>query len=97
MPRLANAGYHVIAPDLRGYGRTDGAGVTFDDDLRPFRMLNEIQDMLALVSALGYQHLHLVGHDFGSGGVVVRGRSSRHLPFGRTDECTICWNGDSPV
>lgn len=66
MPRLAAAGYHVIAPDLRGYGRTDGASVTYDDDLRPFRMLNEIRDMLALVSAFGYRHIHLVGHDFGS-------------------------------
>ena len=66
MPALAAAGYHVIAPDLRGYGRTDGAGVSYDDDLRPFRMLNEIQDMLALVSAFGYRQIHLAGHDFGS-------------------------------
>ena len=66
LPALAAAGYHVIAPDLRGYGRTDGAGVSFDDDLRPFRMLNEIQDMLALVSAFGYRRIHLAGHDFGS-------------------------------
>ena len=66
MPRLAAAGYHVIAPDLRGYGRTDGTDVSYDDDLRPFRMLNEVRDMLGLVSALGYQDIHLVGHDFGS-------------------------------
>ena len=44
MPALAEAGYHVIAPDLRGYGRTDGTGVRYDDDLRPFRMLNEVRD-----------------------------------------------------
>lgn len=66
MPRLAAAGYHVIAPDLRGYGRTDGTDVGYDDDLRPFRMLNEVRDMLGLVSAFGYRDIHLVGHDFGS-------------------------------
>ena len=66
LPALANAGYHVMAPDLRGYGRTDGTGVGYDDDLRPFRMLNEIRDMLSLVSAFGYRQVHLAGHDFGS-------------------------------
>ena len=66
MPRLAAAGYHVIAPDLRGYGRTDGTDVSYDDDLRPFRMMNEVRDMLALVSAFGYRDIDLVGHDFGS-------------------------------
>ena len=66
MPRLAAAGYHVIAPDLRGYGRTDGTDVSYDDDLSPFRMLNEVRDMLGLVSAFGYRDIHLVGHDFGA-------------------------------
>ncbi len=66
MPVLASAGYHVVAPDLRGYGRTDGTDVSYDDDLRPFRMINEIRDMLALVSAFGHRRVHLVGHDFGS-------------------------------
>ena len=37
---IASAGYHVIAPDLRGYGRTSGTDVAFDDDLAPFRTLN---------------------------------------------------------
>ena len=66
MPALAAAGYHVMAPDLRGYGRSDGTGVGYDDDLRPFRMLNEVRDMLSLVAAFGYRQVHLAGHDFGS-------------------------------
>ena len=66
MPALAAEGYHVLAPDLRGYGRTDGAGVDYDADLRPFRMLNHVRDMLGLVSAFGYREVHLAGHDFGS-------------------------------
>jgi pimeloyl-ACP methyl ester carboxylesterase len=64
---LAAAGYHVIAPDLRGYGRTSGTDVTFDDDLSPWRTLNEVTDMVALVSAFGYRSVAaVVGHDFGS-------------------------------
>jgi pimeloyl-ACP methyl ester carboxylesterase len=64
---IAAAGYHVIAPDLRGYGRTGGTEVKFDDDLSPWRTLNEVTDMVALVSAFGYRSVAaVVGHDFGS-------------------------------
>src|SRR5438067_1310644 len=64
---IAAAGYHVIAPDLRGYGRTSGTDVKFDDDLSPWRTLNEVTDMVALVSAFGYRAVSaVVGHDFGS-------------------------------
>ncbi|MFN7932908.1 MAG: alpha/beta fold hydrolase [Bryobacteraceae bacterium] len=66
LPALAAAGFHAIAPDLRGYGRSSGAGVGFDDDLRPFRTFNEVKDVVSLVSALGYEKAAVVGHDFGS-------------------------------
>jgi pimeloyl-ACP methyl ester carboxylesterase len=64
---LAEAGYHVMAPDQRGYGRSGGTDVTFDDDLTPFSTLNRVRDMMALTSALGHRSLvGVVGHDFGS-------------------------------
>ena len=67
MPPLAAAGYHVIAPDLRGYGRTSGWDVKYDDDISPFRTLNEVRDILGLVSAFGYHSVSaVVGHDFGA-------------------------------
>src|SRR5689334_6627414 len=43
MGPLAAAGYHVVAPDLRGYGRTTGWSANYDDDLRPFRHLNAVR------------------------------------------------------
>src|SRR5438552_2918790 len=68
IPPLARAGFHVIAPDLRGYGRSGGTDVTFDDDLQPFTLLNKVRDMLGLVSAIGYRSVAaVVGHDHGSG------------------------------
>jgi len=64
MAELASQGYYVIAPDVRGYGRSSSANVTFQDDLRPFSMLNKIQDMLALVAALGRHQIDaVIGHD----------------------------------
>jgi pimeloyl-ACP methyl ester carboxylesterase len=64
---VAAAGFHVMAPDLRGYGRTSGTDVTFDEDLAPFRTLNEVRDVLGMVSAFGYRSVSaIIGHDFGS-------------------------------
>jgi pimeloyl-ACP methyl ester carboxylesterase len=68
MPALAAAGYHVIAPDQRGYGRTTGWDANYDGDLASFRLLNLVRDALGLVSAFGYRSVDaVVGHDFGSG------------------------------
>ena len=64
---LAQAGYHVIVPDQRGYGRTTGWDANYDGDLASFRMLNLVRDALGLVFALGYRSVAaVVGHDFGS-------------------------------
>ncbi len=67
MGPLAEAGYHVIAPDLRGYGRTTGWSGDYDADLAPFRATNLLRDVLGLVFAFGYRSVAaVVGHDFGS-------------------------------
>ena len=64
---LANAGYHVVAPDQRGYGDTHGGDHRYEGDLASFRFLNLVRDTLGLVSALGHQSAAcIVGHDFGS-------------------------------
>jgi pimeloyl-ACP methyl ester carboxylesterase len=46
MPILADAGFHVVAPDLRGYGRTTGWNADYDSDadLHSFRLLNAVRD-----------------------------------------------------
>jgi pimeloyl-ACP methyl ester carboxylesterase len=67
MPALAGAGYHVIAPDQRGYGRTTGWDARYDGDLNSFRLTNLVRDALGLVSAFGYRSVAaVIGHDFGS-------------------------------
>ena len=64
MVPLAEAGYHVFAPDLRGFGRTTGWDA---DDRGSFRRLNVVRDVLGLVSAFGYRSLSVVGFGYGSG------------------------------
>jgi pimeloyl-ACP methyl ester carboxylesterase len=67
MPVLADAGYHVVAPDQRGYGLTTGWSAKYDDDLAPFRFLGLLRDTLGLLDAMSIKRVHgLVGHDFGS-------------------------------
>jgi pimeloyl-ACP methyl ester carboxylesterase len=64
---LAQAGYHVIAPDQRGYGRTIGWSADYDGALEPFRVLNLVRDALGLLVALDHSSVAaVVGHDFGS-------------------------------
>src|SRR5580700_9205296 len=66
MVRLAEAGYHAIAPDQRGFGRTTGWDAHYEADLTSFSTLNMVRDALALVSALDYRFVNIVGHDAGS-------------------------------
>nr|WP_314075651.1 alpha/beta hydrolase [uncultured Roseococcus sp.] len=67
MRPLAEAGYHVVAPDQRGYGRTTGWTAAFDGEIQSFGPLNYVRDATALVAALGYDEAAcVIGHDFGS-------------------------------
>lgn len=64
---LAAAGYRVVAPDQRGYGRTSGWDGRYDGDVASFRTLNLVRDVMALIAALGYRSVDAVfGHDAGS-------------------------------
>lgn len=67
MPVLAQAGYYVVAPDLRGYGRTTGWDASYDGDLYSFTLPNLVRDLLALLDKLDQKRVTcVVGHDFGS-------------------------------
>src|SRR5262249_3121645 len=67
MPRLAAAGFHVLAPDMRGYGRTTGWDDGYDSDVFPFRHTNLVRDALGVVHAFGYRSIAgVVGRDAGS-------------------------------
>jgi pimeloyl-ACP methyl ester carboxylesterase len=66
MVPLAEEGYHVMAPDQRGYGRTTGWDGDYDGDLYSFRRLNVVRDALGLVYAMGHKEVAVIGHDFGS-------------------------------
>src|SRR5215470_8331455 len=63
---LAAAGFHVIAPDMRGYGRTTGWDDSYDADIFPFRHANLVRDVIGLVFAFGYRTAAVVGRDAGS-------------------------------
>lgn len=58
---LAAAGYHGVAPDMRGYGRTDAP-----PDVEAYTMMHLVGDMTGLVAALGEEQAVVVGHDWGS-------------------------------
>jgi pimeloyl-ACP methyl ester carboxylesterase len=67
MGPLAAAGYHVVAPDQRGYGETTGWDGAYDGDVASFRILNVVRDAIGLVHALGHRRVAaVIGHDFGS-------------------------------
>lgn len=106
MPALAEAGFHAVAPDQRGYGRTTGWSPDFDTDLRPWRTLNAVRDALGLVAALGHRSIHaVVGNDFGAGiaawCALVRPDVFRSLalmtPFGGPPDLPFATDGKEPA
>ena len=61
-PALAAAGFRVVTPDLRGFGRSDKpAGVD------AYNLLFLAGDVLAVLDSLGLARAHVVGHDWGAG------------------------------
>jgi pimeloyl-ACP methyl ester carboxylesterase len=62
VPVLAEAGFKVIVPDLRGYGRSDKPSKV-DDYAIPYLA----GDVVAVMGDAGVERAHVVGHDWGAG------------------------------
>ena len=58
---LAEAGYHAVAPDMRGYGETDRP-----EEIEKYTILHLVGDMVGVVDALGAERAVIVGHDWGA-------------------------------
>jgi pimeloyl-ACP methyl ester carboxylesterase len=58
---LAAAGYHVVAPDQRGYGQTDQPEASAS-----YTLLHLVADMVGLLDVLGEQQAVIIGHDWGA-------------------------------
>jgi pimeloyl-ACP methyl ester carboxylesterase len=61
VPALAGAGFQVIVPDLRGYGRSDKP-----DAVDAYSLMTIAGDVLAVMADLGVAKAHMVGHDWGA-------------------------------
>jgi pimeloyl-ACP methyl ester carboxylesterase len=60
LPALAAAGYHAVAPDLRGYGDSDRPAA-----VEEYAAPKLVGDVAGLIRALGHDSAHVVGHDWG--------------------------------
>jgi pimeloyl-ACP methyl ester carboxylesterase len=58
---LADAGFHAVAPDMRGYGQTDAPA-----EIDKYTQLHHVGDMVGLLDALGESTAVIVGHDWGA-------------------------------
>ena len=61
LPALAAAGYHAVAPDMRGYGQTDAP-----PDIQDYTQFQFVGDVVGLVDALGREEAVIAGHDLGA-------------------------------
>lgn len=61
IPALANAGYRVVVPDMRGFGQTDAPPNVEDYDI-----VHLTNDMVGIIDSFGEEQAIIVGHDWGS-------------------------------
>ena len=58
---LAEAGYHAVAPDMRGYGDSDKPF-----EIEAYNQVEVVNDIIGLIPALGYETAVVFGHDWGA-------------------------------
>ena len=58
---LAEAGYHAVAPDMRGYGESDKPY-----EIEAYNQVEVVNDIIGLIPALGYETAVVFGHDWGA-------------------------------
>jgi pimeloyl-ACP methyl ester carboxylesterase len=58
---IAKAGYKAVAPDMRGYGKSDKPG-----DITAYNQVEVVNDIMGLIPALGYDTAIVIGHDWGA-------------------------------
>jgi len=58
---LAEAGYHVVAPDMRGYGKSDKPRA-----IEAYNQVEVVNDVIGLIAAIGYKNAVVIGHDWGA-------------------------------
>jgi len=61
LPALADAGFHAVAPDVRGYGETDKP-----HEVEAYAMKEHLADLLGILDDLGVKQAVIVGHDWGA-------------------------------
>ena len=61
LPALAAAGFRAVAPDMRGFGRSDAPA-----DVQAYSIMHLVGDMVGLVQELGESKAVIVGHDWGA-------------------------------
>ena len=96
MQPLADAGYHVVAPDMRGYGESDRPA-----QIDQYSLFHLVGDMVGLLDALGEAQAVIVGHDWGAPVAwhsalmrpdrfrAVAGLSAPHRPRGKNRPTTV--------
>lgn len=61
IPALVDAGYKVVVPEMRGYGKTDAP-----EDVQSYDIKHLAADMVGVLDAVGVETAHVVGHDWGA-------------------------------
>jgi pimeloyl-ACP methyl ester carboxylesterase len=62
IPALVAAGHRVLAPDLRGFGRSD-----MPPEVEAYRITTLAADVVAILDSAGIERTHVVGHNWGAG------------------------------
>lgn len=61
IPALAEAGYRVVIPEMRGYGKTDAP-----EDVNSYDIVSLAADMVGVLDAIGAETASIIGHDWGA-------------------------------